>query len=155
MTFTLYILLLIVFLVINFVFIRKMKNFSIDRKNIKLFHILFFTTILVRYLLNSRLYNRRFEIFSDEVNRGGGLLGGLEYLISALIISPYLFVSLIILSISALLLTFNRAFKIGPKNFYSNWSKPLKINIIASYILFWIFFIIIDLFKYGIRSGSF
>ena len=92
MTSTLYILLLIVFLVINFVFIRKMKNFSIDRKNIKLFHILFFTTILVRYLLNTRLYNRRFEIFSDEVNRGGGLLGGLEYLISALIISPYLFV---------------------------------------------------------------
>ena len=151
MTSTLYILLLIVFLVINFVFIRKMKNFSIDRKNIKLFHILFFTTILVRYLLNTRLYNRRFEIFSDEVNRGGGLLGGLEYLISALIISPYLFVSLIILSSSALLLTFNRAFKIGPKNFYSNWSKPLKINIIASYILFWIYFIVIDLFEYGIR----
>ena len=146
MTSTLYILLLIVFLVINFVFIRKMKNFSIDRKNIKLFHILFFTTILVRYLLNTSLYNGRFEIFSDEVNRGGGLLGGLQYLISALIISPYLFVSLIILSSSALLLTFNRAFKIGSKNFYSNWSKPLKINIIVSYILFWIFFIIIDLF---------
>ena len=146
-----YILLLIVFLVINFVFIRQMKNFSVDRKNIKLFHILFFTTILVRYLLNIRFYNRRFELFSDEVNRGGGLLGGLEYLISALIIHPYLFISLIILSSSALLLTFNRGFKIGHKNFYSNWSKPLKINIIVSYILFWIFFIIIDLFRYGIR----
>lgn len=151
MTLTLYIFLLTVFLVINFIFIRKMKNFSIDRKNIKLFHILFFITILVRYLLNSGWYNIRFEMFSDEVARSGGTLGGVKYLISDLIISSYLIVSGIILFISILLLTFNRSFEIGPKNFFNNWSKPLKINIILSFTLFWIFFIIIDLFKYGVR----
>ena len=151
MTLSLYVLLIIVFLVINFVFVRKIKNFNIDRNKIQLFHILFFSTILVRYLLNTRYYNARFEMISDEVSRAGGALGGVKYLISDLIISPYLFVSLITLFISSMLLIFNRSFKIGPLNFYSDSSRALKITIVTAYSLFWIFFIMIDLFKYGIR----
>ena len=127
------------------------KTIELERKNIKLFHNLFFATTLVSYLLNSGFYNRRYELISDVVSMSGGLLGGLRYLIADLIIYPYLSVLLIILFISILLLTFNKILKIGPKNFYSNWSKTLKIIILASYVLFWIFFIVIDLFEYGIR----
>ncbi len=146
MTITLYIILLIVFLVFNFIFIRKMKNFTIDRNNIKLFHSLFFITMLVRYLLNYRFYNRRFEIFTEEVSYSGGALGGVNHLVELLIIYPYLLVLLYTLFISSVLILFNRSFKMGSLNFYSDWSRPLKITIVAAFILLWVTLFLNDIY---------
>ena len=55
---------------INFVFVQQ-KNFNIDEQD-SIISYSIFSTILVRYLLNTRYDNRRFEMISDEVSRAGG-----------------------------------------------------------------------------------
>ena len=149
MTYTTAIIFIIFFTLINYALARKIKDSSIDKRSIKFFHILFFCTVIIDYLLNTRYVAIRFNFYQYN----GGFVNGVSYLVKNLIIEPYSLILLTTLFILAIFLIFNRLLIMWPFNFYINWSKALRNTIICAYVFYWYRFILIELFKFGIRSG--
>lgn len=140
-------ILLIIFSTINFLYIRKSKKFTIDKKNLWLYNILFILTTSIHYLLNTKYYGKRL----DFISKYEGSYEVFIQVIKAHVIHPYLNVLVIVLIILSIMLFLNRTLKLGSSNYFDNWKVPLRISILSAYFLFWIFYTLIDFFKYGIR----
>ena len=139
--------LLILFFIINLAFAYRMKNFSLSKRNINLFNLLFLFTTLSHYLVNTDYHGMRLEMILELQI----LSAFFSKIIYVFVIHPYLNALVIVLFILSIMLIINRLLNFGSNYFFDDWSKPIKISILISFSLYWIPYTLINLIKYGVR----
>jgi hypothetical protein len=125
--------LLILFFIINLAFAYRMKNFSLSKRNINLFNLLFLFTTLSHYLVNTDYHGIRLEMILERQ----GLSAFLSKIIYVFVIHPYLNVLVIVLFILSIMLIINRLLNLGSNYF-------LMIGLTNKNINTYIVFIILD-----------
>lgn len=107
----------------------------IDRANVYVLIKLFLAIALVRYFINQRFYNRRYELYENIISENGGVFGGIDLMVSTLIVTPLVFLvlyAIVILCVILILRGINNAALWGLIN---DWTMSIRIAFLAAYLV--------------------